>query len=138
MKSLRGNPLRAWRVSLAAAALTVTGAAATTWAAVTDEMIAQASTDTHNILIVGMGQGGQRYSTLSSINSDTIGDLLPTWAFSFGGEKQRGQEGQALVHDGIVYITASYSRIFAMDAKTGEGCGNMTPGCRKASCPAAT
>ena len=39
---------------------------------------------------------------------------------SFGDEKQRGQESQALVYDGIIYVTASYSRIFAMDARTGE------------------
>src|ERR1700690_730861 len=120
MKSLRGNPMRAWRVSLAAATLTVTGAAATTWAAVTDEMIAQALTDTHNILIVGMGQGGQRYSTLGSINADTIGDLVPVWAYSFGGEKQRGQETQPLVYDGKIFVTGSYSRIWALDAHTGK------------------
>ena len=38
---------------------------------------------------------------------------------SFGGEKQRGQESQPLVHDGRMFVTASYSRIFAIDTKTG-------------------
>ena len=46
--------------------------------------------------------------------------LVPAWSFSFGGEKQRGQETQAIVHDGVIYITASYSRMFAIDAKTGK------------------
>lgn len=36
------------------------------------------------------------------------------------GEKQRGQEGQAIVHDGVAYITASYSRVFAVDVRTGK------------------
>jgi len=38
---------------------------------------------------------------------------------SFGGEKQRGQESQPLVHDGKMFVTASYSRIYAIDVKTG-------------------
>lgn len=32
----------------------------------------------------------------------------------------RGQESQPLVKDGVMYVTASYSRIYAIDAKTGE------------------
>jgi alcohol dehydrogenase (cytochrome c) len=39
---------------------------------------------------------------------------------SFGGEKQRGQESQPLVHNGKMFVTASYSRIFALDSKTGK------------------
>ena len=47
-------------------------------------------------------------------------NLVPAWAFSFGGEKQRGQEAQPLIKDGVLYITGSYSRVFALDAKTGK------------------
>jgi alcohol dehydrogenase (cytochrome c) len=46
--------------------------------------------------------------------------MVPAWAFSFGGEKQRGQEAQPVVHDGRMFVTASYSRLYAIDAKTGE------------------
>ena len=46
--------------------------------------------------------------------------LTPAWSFSFGDEKQRGQESQAIVHDGVIYVTGSYSRVFALDAKTGK------------------
>ncbi|MDR7038529.1 MULTISPECIES: PQQ-dependent methanol/ethanol family dehydrogenase [Methylobacterium] len=73
-----------------------------------------------NVLMYGMGIKAQRYSNLEKINVNNVGQLRPKWSFSFGDEKQRGQEGQALVHDGIVYITASYSRIFALDMKTGK------------------
>ena len=38
---------------------------------------------------------------------------------SFGGEKQRGQESQPLVYKGKMFVTASYSRLFAVDVKTG-------------------
>ncbi len=67
-----------------------------------------------------MGIKAQRYSGLDKINTKNVSLLKPRWSFSFGDEKQRGQEGQALVHDGVIYITASYSRIFALDAKTGK------------------
>ena len=39
---------------------------------------------------------------------------------SFGGEKQRGQQSQPLVHNGKMFVTASYSRIYAVDSKTGK------------------
>lgn len=73
-----------------------------------------------DVLMYGLGVKAQRYSTLDQINADNVGTMKPKWTFSFGDEKQRGQEGQALVRDGVIYITASYSRIFALDAKTGK------------------
>jgi len=68
----------------------------------------------------GMGVRNHRYSTLEQINVNNIDKLKPAWSFSFGDEKQRGQETQALVHDGVIYVTASYSRVFALDAKSGK------------------
>ncbi|MEM8789748.1 MAG: PQQ-dependent methanol/ethanol family dehydrogenase, partial [Pseudomonadota bacterium] len=61
-----------------------------------------------------------RYSPLDVLNKDNVQNLVPAWAFSLGGEKQRGQETQPLVHEGVMYITGSYSRIYAIDVKTGE------------------
>ena len=73
-----------------------------------------------DVLGYGIGPKAQRWSDLKEINEKNIDKLVPAWSFSFGDEKQRGQETQALVHDGIIYITASYSRMFAVDAKTGK------------------
>lgn len=89
-------------------------------APVTDEMILNGENDTHNIVTYGVGLRGQRFSKLSSINSSNVKDLIPVWSFSFGGEKQHGQEAQPLVVDGVIYTTASYSRLFAVDARTGR------------------
>ena len=58
-------------------------------------------------------------SPLTQVNSKTVAKLVPAWSFSFGGEKQRGQESQPLVSNGRMFVTASYSRIFALNAKTG-------------------
>jgi alcohol dehydrogenase (cytochrome c) len=45
---------------------------------------------------------------------------VPAWSFSFGGEKQRGQESQPVIHNGKMFVTGSYSRIYALDVKTGQ------------------
>jgi alcohol dehydrogenase (cytochrome c) len=74
----------------------------------------------NDVLTYGMGQKGQRFSPLDQINKKTIKDLVPVWNFSFGGEKQRGQESQPIIKDGVMYVTASYSRVFAIDIATGE------------------
>ena len=86
---------------------------------VTDEMILNAGNDTHNVVTYGLNLQGQRFSKLNTVNSSNVKDLTPVWSFSFGGEKQRGQEAQPLLVDGVLYATGSYSRLYAVDAKTG-------------------
>ena len=87
---------------------------------VTEEMLANDTASTGDVLTNGMGRHLQRHSPLDILNKDNVKNLVPAWAFSLGGEKQRGQETQPLVHDGIMYITGSYSRLYAIDVKTGE------------------
>ncbi|WP_343232701.1 methanol/ethanol family PQQ-dependent dehydrogenase [Vibrio sp. vnigr-6D03] len=87
---------------------------------VTWQDIANDAVTPENVLMYGMGPKAQRYSPLTDIHIGNVSKLTPAWSFSFGDEKQRGQETQALVYDGIIYVTASYSRIFALDAKTGK------------------
>jgi len=100
--------------------LLIIAATAHVSAQVTDGMIAKDAADTESVLSWGMGTQGQRYSTLSTINTKNVSKLTPAWSMSFGGEKQRGQESQPLVYKGKMFVTASYSRIFAIDVKTGE------------------
>ncbi|NWG74687.1 MAG: PQQ-dependent methanol/ethanol family dehydrogenase [Rubrivivax sp.] len=94
-------------------------ASTTTHASVTDAMIENDAKTTGDVVSWGIGPQGQRYSPLKQINPGTVGRLVPVWSFSFGGEKQRGQQSQPLIHNGKMFVTASYSRIFALDAKTG-------------------
>lgn len=89
-------------------------------AGVTDAMIANDAKSGNDVLSYGMGTQGQRYSSLTQINTKTVAKLVPAWSFSFGGEKQRGQESQPLIHNGKMFVTGSYSRIFALDMKTGS------------------
>ncbi|MBK6654090.1 MAG: PQQ-dependent methanol/ethanol family dehydrogenase [Zoogloea sp.] len=105
-------------MTLIAAALMVAGAAHAK--EVTDADIANDAKTTGDVTHFGLGQQGQRYSPLDKVNVKTVKNLVPVWSFSFGGEKQRGQESQPLIHDGKMFVTASYSRLFALDAKTGK------------------
>ncbi|MES2540253.1 MAG: PQQ-dependent dehydrogenase, methanol/ethanol family, partial [Pseudomonadota bacterium] len=94
--------------------------AAPAYAGITEEDLAGDSASTGDILTNGMGRDLQRFSPLTLINKDNVAKMVPVWAFSLGGEKQRGQETQPLVHDGMMYITGSYSRLYAIDIKTGK------------------
>ena len=88
--------------------------------AVTDEDILKDAETTDDIVSYGMGLQGQRFSPLTDLNTDNVKHLQPVWGFAFGGEKMRGQESQPMIKDGVMYVTASYSRVYAIDVKTGE------------------
>lgn len=100
-----------------AMSLTFTGLAN---AGVTDKDIANDQMTTNDVVTYGLGLKGQRYSPLDKINTETVKQMHPVWSFSLGGEKQRGQESQPMVKDGVMYITGSYSRVYAIDVNTGD------------------
>ncbi|KAA0875368.1 PQQ-dependent methanol/ethanol family dehydrogenase [Nitrincola tapanii] len=108
------------KAALFASALGITSISIQAASLVTWDDIAKDQETTHNVLGYGMGPKAQRFSPLNQINVSNVERLTPAWSFSFGDEKQRGQESQALVHDGVIYVTGSYSRMFAVDAKTGK------------------
>jgi len=83
------------------------------------DLMADATT-TGDVLTYGMGPQAHRFSPLTKINTGNVAKMVPAFAASLGGEKQRGQESQPIVYDGMIYVTGSYSRVFAFDARTGE------------------
>ena len=99
------------------AGLLATGAAQ---AQVTEDDLANDQSITTQVVTNGMGRHLQRYSPLDTLNKDNVQNLVPAWAFSMGGEKQRGQETQPIVYDGVMYVTGSYSRLYAIDLASGE------------------
>ncbi len=87
---------------------------------VTDKDILRDQATTEDVVSYGLGPKAQRFSPLKKINKKTVKEIRPVWAYSLGGEKQRGQETQPLVKDGVMYVTGSYSRLYAIDSTTGE------------------
>lgn len=108
------------RKLLLAAAISTALSAAPLMAAVNDQDIANDATTPNDVVSYGLGLQGQRFSPLDKLNTETVKNLTPAFVLSYGDEKQRGQEAQPLVHNGKIFVTASYSRVFTVDAKTGE------------------
>jgi alcohol dehydrogenase (cytochrome c) len=109
------------KAGLSAIALTIALAASPAIARdISIEEIDNAANVTTDVLTWGLGNSGQRFSPLKQVDKASVKRLVPAWSFSFGGEKQRGQEAQPIIADGVIYVTGSYSRLFAINAKTGE------------------
>jgi alcohol dehydrogenase (cytochrome c)/quinohemoprotein ethanol dehydrogenase len=60
----------------------------------------------------------QRFSPLTKINKDNIDKLGLAWYFDL--DTSRGQEATPVVIDGTMYVTSAWSKVFALDARTGK------------------
>jgi quinohemoprotein ethanol dehydrogenase len=70
-------------------------------------------------LSYGRTYSEQRYSPLAKINRDNVKTLGLAWYHEFDANSDRGMEATPLVVDGVIYTTTSWSRVHALDAKTG-------------------
>lgn len=111
--------IRKFITALAVTTAVLTGPATAQNGPTADDLLNDAAS-TGDVLSYGLGPWQQRFSPLDKVNSGNVAKLVPVFAASLGGEKQRGQESQPLVYDGTIYVTGSYSRLFAFDARTGE------------------
>ncbi len=66
----------------------------------------------------GNDVGEQRYSALKQINTGNVAQLGVSWYFDM--YTRRGVEATPLMVDGTLYVTGSWSMVYALDAKTGE------------------
>ena len=66
----------------------------------------------------GFDYAETRFSPLSQISADNVEKLGLAWSYNLGSE--RGVEATPLVVDGVMYVTASWSIVHALDAKTGK------------------
>jgi quinohemoprotein ethanol dehydrogenase len=87
-------------------------------AAVDDARLLGANGDPGNWMSPGRTLDEQRFSPLQKINVDTVKQLGLAWFFDLD-TAHRGQESTPLVIDGVMYVTSAWSKVFALDAKTG-------------------
>ena len=66
----------------------------------------------------GNDVGEQRYSPLRQINTGNVDKLGLAWYFNM--YTRRGIEATPLMVDGTLYVSGSWSMVYALDAKTGE------------------
>jgi quinohemoprotein ethanol dehydrogenase len=78
-----------------------------------------------NWLAHGGNQQGHRYSPLDQINVETVAKLAPAWSLDL--DTYRGQEATPIVVDGIVYVTTAWSKVYAVDAKSGKALWRFDP-----------
>src|SRR5687767_8530504 len=69
-------------------------------------------------LMYGRDYRNPRYSPLSQVTKENVAELKPVFAYSTGG-RFAGLEATPIFHDGTLYFSADYSRVFALDARTG-------------------
>jgi quinohemoprotein ethanol dehydrogenase len=94
-----------------------------TASAVTHETIIEASPSgwrSH-----GRTYSEQRHSPLTQINAESVAGLGLAWSFDLGSS--RGIETTPIVHDGVMYVTATWNKVHALDAKTGERLWSFDP-----------
>jgi len=65
----------------------------------------------------GLDYREQRFSALDAINVDTVARLGLAWAFDT--DYLGGMEATPVVVDGVMYVTGTWSVVYALDAKTG-------------------
>ncbi|MEM7278232.1 MAG: PQQ-binding-like beta-propeller repeat protein, partial [Pseudomonadota bacterium] len=80
--------------------------------------MAQAEQDPSEWLAHGRTYSEQRFSPLNQISDENVEQLGLAWSYEL--PTRRGQEATPLVIDGVMYLSGSWSQVFALDAKTGE------------------
>jgi alcohol dehydrogenase (cytochrome c) len=66
----------------------------------------------------GRTYDGHHYSPLKQITTANVKSLEPIWSFSTG--VTAGHEVVPVEHDGVLFITTSYNKVFALDARSGK------------------
>src|SRR6267142_2920601 len=82
-----------------------------------EAIIANAKT-TKDWLSYGLDYAESRYSKLNQINTESVKNLGLKWTYNL--ESLRGVEATPLVVDGIMYVSASWSVVHAIDVRTGK------------------
>ena len=83
-----------------------------------DERLGNADSEPHHWLAHGRTWSEQRYSPLDQINAASIAGLELAWYVDL--DTNRGQEATPIVVDGVLYSTSAWSKVQAVDAKTGR------------------
>jgi PQQ-dependent dehydrogenase (methanol/ethanol family) len=105
-------------VVLAAVVGSLLWAAAGTAAAVDAKRILTAVDNNAEWVTHGRTYEEQRFSPLKRISANDVNGLGLAWYFDL--DTNRGQEATPLLIDGTLYFTSAWSKVFAVDARTGR------------------
>jgi PQQ-dependent dehydrogenase (methanol/ethanol family) len=71
-----------------------------------------------NWLSHGRSYDEQRYSPLTRVNDSNAAELGLEWFYEF--DTKRGLEATPIVVDGVMFTTGAWSRVYALDARSGK------------------
>ena len=90
-----------------------------------DERILSAESEPGNWLAFGRTYDERRFSPLKQINKDSVSNLGLVWSKDMG--TNRALEATPIVVDGIMFFTSTWSRVYAVEALTGETIWSFDP-----------
>src|SRR5690242_15007073 len=85
---------------------------------VTQDMLNKAANDAANFLHTNGDYTQKRYSPLRQIPAGTVAKLHPAWIFQT--EVRESLETSPIIVNGVMYVTTSFSHVYALNAQTGE------------------
>lgn len=91
----------------------------------TAQRIIDANTEPGSWLAHGRTYDEQRFSPLTQINRDNVYQLGLAWQSDTAS--RRGLEATPIVVDGVMYATSTWSRVIALDARTGKQLWDYDP-----------
>ena len=86
--------------------------------AVSQDVLNRAAGDGSNFLHTNGDYSQQRYYPNKQINTGNVSHLHPAWIFQT--EVRESMETSPIVVNGVMYVTTSFSHVYALDARTGE------------------
>jgi quinohemoprotein ethanol dehydrogenase len=97
---------------------TPTAAGERTIGYIDEARINNADSEPGNWLAYGRTYEEQRFSPLNQINRENVSELGLAWFKDM--QSNRALEATPIVVDGMMFVSTSWSRVYAIDAKTGE------------------
>ena len=85
---------------------------------VSQDMLSAAASDSSNFLHTNGNYDQTRYHPADQINTSNVSKLRPAWIFQM--DVKESLETSPIIVDGVMYVTSSFSHVYALDAKTGE------------------
>jgi len=85
---------------------------------VTQDLLNRAGGDGNNFLLTNGDYNQLRFYPNRQINRLNVARLRPAWIFQT--EVKESMETSPLVINGVMYVTTSFSHVYALDARTGE------------------
>lgn len=86
--------------------------------AVSQDMLSAAGKDANNFLHTNGNYDQTRYHPANQINTGNVGKMHVAWIFQT--DVKESMETTPIVVNGVMYVTTSFSHVYALNAKTGE------------------